>query len=154
MYGDLYGIDYKIFCFGNVYGPRDDPTNGRVTSVFIKKMLAGEKPSIFGTGENTRDYLYVKDLAKFLVNSLEKETESRLFHLANGEQTSVNDVVGVLRKILGHGDVKHVEGIRGEVKDIVLDTSLAKRELGWEPEYSFEQGLRETVAWFEKNKGI
>tara|TARA_Y100000034_G_scaffold117993_1_gene158194 strand:- start:8222 stop:9154 length:933 start_codon:yes stop_codon:yes gene_type:complete len=155
MYGDLYGIDYKIFCFGNVYGPRDDPANGRLTSVFINKILAGENPKIFGTGENTRDYLYAIDLAEFLVDSLEKETKSKLFHLANGEQTSVKDVVSMLKKVSGRDfEVEHIEAIKGEVKDIVLDTSLARNELGWKAEHSFEEGLRETYTWFEKNVSL
>jgi UDP-glucose 4-epimerase len=152
MYNQLYGLDYCIYCFGNVYGPRDVIESGRLIPVFIDKMLRGEKPKIFGDGSQTRDFIYVGDLVTLVVDILEKTTESKLFHLASGKQTSVNEVFMNLKEILGfNGDAENVEAVKGEVKDIVLDIKLAQRELGWSPEFDLKEGLKKSVEWF-KNK--
>jgi UDP-glucose 4-epimerase len=152
MYNKLYDLDYLIFCFGNVYGPRDDPITKRVTAIFTSKMLNNETPQIFGDGQQTRDFIYVLDLAEFIVESIEKNPEHKLFHLANGEQISVNKIADILKKEIGfEGEIEHIDFIKGEVRDIVLDIFLAQKELGWKPNHSFEEGLKETVEWF-KNK--
>jgi len=153
MYSDLYGFDYLIFCFGNVYGPRDDPKCKRVTALFSEQIINGEQPVIFGDGKQTRDFLYVVDLAEFITNSIEKTPEHKLFNLANGEQVSVNYIFEELKKISGYtGEAKHIDAIKGEVRDIVLDTKLAQKELGWKPKTSMKDGLKETFDWLKKNK--
>ncbi len=150
MYKKLYNLDYLIFCFGNVYGPRDLPTSNRVTSIFIYNMLNNNQPIIFGDGNQTRDFIYVKDLAKFIAENIEKSPVNKLFHLANGEQISVNKIFGILKSLLNYQkDPIYKEAITGEVKDIVLDISLVERELYWKPKYSIEIGLMETVDWFK-----
>ena len=150
MYGELYKLDYLIFCFGNVYGPRDDPVTKRVTAIFADKILKGKTPVIFGDGEQTRDFIYVKDLAEFIVDSINKDPEHKLFHLANGAQISVNQIFNILKGLSGFkGDAEHIDAIPGEVRDIVLDTTLAQDELDWKPKHSFEAGLKETFEWFK-----
>jgi UDP-glucose 4-epimerase len=152
MYNQNYNLDYLIFCFGNVYGPRDDPKCKRVTSIFSYKILKGEKPVIFGDGNQTRDFIYVLDLAEFIVNSIEKSPKSKLFHLANSKQISVNKIFELLKEISNFKEeATHIEAIKGEVRDIVLDTTLAEQELGWKPKHSFEEGLKETFEWFKQN---
>jgi len=152
-YSDLYGLDYLIFCFGNVYGPRDDPKCKRVTALFSDLIIRGEQPIIFGDGGQTRDFLYVIDLAEFIANSIEKNPTHKLFNLANGEQTSVNEIFCELKKISAYaGEAKHIEAIKGEVRDIVLDTTLAQKELGWKPKTSMKQGLKETFKWLKANQ--
>ena len=148
MYSKLYQIDYLIFCFGNVYGPRDDPKSKRVTSIFIQDLLDKKQPKIFGSGEQTRDFIYVKDLAEFIVSSFEKNPKHKLFHLANGGQISVNKVFEIIKEKL-KSDLEPIyeEAINGEVKDIVLDTSLAIQELNWHPKHSFEKGIEETIKF-------
>ena len=151
-YNKLYGLDYLIFCFGNVYGSRDDSRTGRLIPVFIEKMLKKETPKIFGDGGQTRDFIYVEDLAEFIVDSINKSPSHKLFHLANGKQVSVNEVAGLLKNIIGfEGEIEYADAVKGEVKDIVLDISLARRELGWNPKTSLENGLRKTVEWFRAN---
>lgn len=150
MYSQLYGLEYLIFCFGNVYGPRDDPQYGRVTSVFTNKMIKGENPTIFGDGNQTRDFVYVSDLAEFIVNSIEKNPKHKLFHLANGNQISVNEIFYKLKKILNFsGEANYVPAIKGEIRDMVLDTALAQKELWWKPKYNLDQGLKETAEYFK-----
>jgi len=151
MYQKLYDLDYLIFCFGNVYGPRDDPECKRVTSIFSDLMLKGISPTIFGDGTQTRDFIYVSDLAKFIVNSMDKKPEHKLFHLANGKKVSVNEIFNTLKKFIEFKkDAIYIDAIKGEVKDIVLDTSLVKKELGWKPSTSLEEGLKKTAEYFKE----
>jgi len=152
IYSQLDGLESLIFCFGNVYGPRDNSKTGRVISSFIEKMINRESPTIFGDGNQTRDFIYVKDLAEFIINSFEKKSEHRLFHLANGVQVSINEIFYKLKKILNFSEkVNYTQAVKGEVRDMVLDTSLAQKELGWKSKTSLEKGLKETVKYF-KNK--
>ena len=153
MYSSLYGFDYLIFCFGNVYGVGDDPKCKRVTALFSDLILKGEQPVIFGDGGQTRDFIYVLDIAEFIANSIEKTPEHKLFNLANGTQVTVNQIFEDLKKISGYqGEAKHIEAIKGEVRDIVLDTTLAQKELGWKPKTSMEEGLRATFEDLKKRK--
>jgi UDP-glucose 4-epimerase len=150
LYHDLHNLDYLIFCFGNVYGVRDDPKCKRVTSLFADLILRGEQPIIFGDGEQTRDFIFVLDLAEFIVNSIEKQPEHKLFNLANGTQYSVNQIFNELKKISNYkGEAKHIEAIKGEVRDIVLDTKLAQKELNWKPKTSMEEGLKLTFEYMK-----
>ena len=152
IYSQLDWLESLIFCFGNVYGPRDNSKTGRVISSFIEKMINRESPTIFGDGNQTRDFIYVKDLAEFIINSFEKKSEHRLFHLANGVQVSINEIFYKLKKILNFSEkVNYTQAVKGEVRDMVLDTSLAQKELGWKSKTSLEKGLKETVKYF-KNK--
>lgn len=152
MYAEINDFDYLIFGFGNVYGPRDDPACKRVTSIFTYQLLKGETPTIFGDGDQTRDFIYVKDLAEFIVESIDKNPKSKFFNLADGKQISVNDIYKILQKLVGtKKEANHIQAIKGEVRDIVLDTALAKKELGWKPKHTFEEGLKETYEWFKQN---
>ncbi|VVB74502.1 GDP-L-fucose synthase [uncultured archaeon] len=149
-YEKLYGLNYLIFGFGNVYGPRDDPRFGRVIAVFARAILQGAKPKIFGDGEQTRDFVYVKDLADFIVGSIKKNPEHKLFNLANGEQVSVNKIFEELKKASGFlGEAEHIAAVKGEIRDICLDTTLAKNELGWTAKTPLSRGIRETFEYFK-----
>lgn len=152
-YSDLYGFDYLIFCFGNVYGPRDDPKCKRVTAIFSEMMINGEQPVIFGDGEQTRDFIYVLDIASFIADSLEKKPYHKIFNLANGTQVSVNRIFNELKELSGYvGEAKHIEAVKGEVRDIVLDTTLAQKELGWFPKTTLREGLRDMFIDLKKRK--
>jgi UDP-glucose 4-epimerase len=153
VYNEIFGLDYLIFCFGNVYGPRDDPKCKRVTAIFSEQIINGEQPKIFGDGNQTRDFLFVIDLAEFIADSIEKNPAHKLFNLANGTQISVNEIFGELKKISGYnGEALHIDAIKGEVRDICLDTRLAQKELGWKPKTSMKDGLKQTYEWLKNNK--
>ena len=154
-YSKLYNINYLIFCFGNVYGVRDSPETKRLIPLFIDLILKNETPKIFGDGEQTRDFIYVLDLVEFMINSIDKigKTKSKLFHLANGKQISVNEVFKIIKEISSfQGEAEKVNAIKGEVRDIVLDISLVKEELGWNPKTEIEKGIKETWEWFKNNR--
>lgn len=148
IYARLHGISSLILAFGNVYGPRDDPRTCRVMSVFIDKLMRGERPAVFGDGEQTRDFLYVKDIAQVVARNLTKETEDMLFNLASGEQVSVNRIFGLVERELRTGLAPvYAPAVKGEVRDIVLDIARARAQLGFSPT-PIEKGVEETVAWF------
>lgn len=152
MYNKVYGLNYLIFCFGNVYGPRDNPETKRVIPVFIDKILKGEAPTIFGDGNQTRDFIYVEDLVEFIVDNLESNPEHKLFYLANGKQKSINEVFNILKELSDFPNQPNYIGeIKGEVRDIYLNISLAKQELNWNPKHSLREGLTKTFEWFKNN---
>ena len=151
MYDKLYGLDHLIFCFGNVYGPRDSPNTKRLVPLFIDMIKREETPKIFGDGEQTRDFIYVLDLVDFMANSIKIKPEHRLFHLANGKQISVNEVFEIIKEVSGFNrEAEYIAKVKGEVRDIVLDISLAKSELGWNPKTEIRNGIKKTWEWFNR----
>lgn len=146
MYAHQHPINATIFCFGNVYGPGDDPKFGRVVTVFIDKFLKGENPVIFGDGEQTRDFVYVKDLTEFMAKTMPTPTPSLLYNVSSGKQSSVKEVYDIIKNVrLEAIKAVHSEAITGEVRDIVLDITKAKQELGWHAKTSLQEGIRLTV---------
>ncbi len=145
-YSALHGLKYVSLRYGNVYGPRQDP-NGEagVVAIFAGRLLAGKDLVIFGDGEQTRDFVYVGDVARANVLSLEKEV-SGVFNIGSGRETSVNDVARIMLRMSG-SRVKAVRAspIPGEVRRIFLDCSKAGKELGWKAEVGLEEGIRRTL---------
>ncbi|MEK6958749.1 MAG: NAD-dependent epimerase/dehydratase family protein [archaeon] len=152
-YSNLYGIEYLIVGFGNVYGPRDDPAFKRVICLFAMQILNGETPKIFGDGEQVRDFIFVKDIADFIASCIDKKPEHKLFNLANGEKVTVNQIYSMLKEVSGFAkDAEHINAIKGEVREIQLDTTLAKKELGWTPKTKLIDGIKETFEWLKENR--
>ena len=151
LYSKLYGFDYNIVAYSNVYGPRQDPKGeAGVIALFLDWAMNDKECTIFGDGEQTRDYVYVGDVARANVLALEKETKSKNFNIGTGKLISVNDLFNMIKKIVGQGSSKHENALAGEVRDIALNCSLAKKELSWESEMSIEDGLKKTADWFKE----
>ena len=152
LYRHLYGIDYTILRYSNVFGPRQDPKGeAGVVSIFIDKIKNREKPEIFGDGNQTRDYVFVGDVARANLLALEKDTKSRIFNIGTGKETSVNNLYVLIKNATGTDmDAVNTAPIPGEIQRIKLDCSLAKAELGWMPEISVGEGIRRTVEWFSQ----
>lgn len=152
-YKEIYGIDYVSLRFANIYGPRQNPHGeAGVVAIFTTKFLNGEKPVINGDGKQTRDYVYVGDIVDANIRALDYPGTG-IFNLGTGHESDVNMLFRQLRDLTGseceevHGPAKKGEQLRS-----VLDNSLAKDVLGWEPKISLEQGLKETVEYFKKQK--
>lgn len=149
-YAALHGInlEHLVFCFGNVYGPRDSPATKRLVPLFMDMIQKDETPKIFGDGHQTRDFIYVMDLIEFMVDSIDKTPQHKLFHLASGVQTSVNEMYDVLRNVTGYDKPAHkIEAVAGEVRDIVLDITLARNQLAWNPSTDLKSGIQKTWEW-------
>ena len=143
-------MTYSILNFSNVYGPRQDP-NGEagVISIFTNKMISNSEPTVFGDGEQTRDYIYVQDVVDALISS--SKIDSNLFlNIGTGIETSVNELVSVLKHTIGYdGNVIYKPKRDGELLRSVLDNSKAKKELDWEPKFSLEEGISQLIKWLK-----
>lgn len=151
-YKEVYGLDYVSLRYSNVYGPRQDPHGeAGVVAIFSQKMLANEQPVINGDGKQTRDFVYVKDVAEANINALKGNVSGEI-NIATGLETTVNELFRVTNKIVG-GEIKEVHGpsMKGEQLRSVLNWSLAKNSLNWKPRINLEDGLRETVDYFRED---
>ncbi len=144
-------MSYSILNLSNVYGPRQDPYGeAGVMSIFTGKLLNNETPTIYGDGEQTRDYVYVLDVVDALIKSA--ETDDNLFlNIGTGVETSVNELVSILsEKIPWDGEPKYAPKRKGELLRSVLNNERAKDQIGWEPKYTLDTGLNELIRWFSK----
>jgi UDP-glucose 4-epimerase len=155
FYKAEHGLDYTALRYGNVYGPRQDP-NGEagVIAIFIGKFLAGQGVRIDWDGEQTRDYVYVKDVAKANVLSLERGSGGR-YCIGTNRRTSVNEIYRALVEI-SRFEAPVTQGPKrpGDARDAQFDPALAKAELGWEPHTQLLEGMRETFDYFKNLSAV
>ena len=147
-YNRLYGTRHVSLRLGNVYGPRQDPHGeAGVVAIFFSRLLAGETPQIFGDGKQTRDYIYVGDVVRATLAS--QEVDGGVYNVGTGRETSVVELLELCVRV-AEKDVQpeFAPPRSGELQRSVLDPGRAVDELGWRPERSLEEGLRETWEWF------
>jgi len=149
FYSVAYGISYAALRYANVYGPRQNPHGeAGVVAIFAEKLLRGEPPVINGDGKQTRDYVYVGDLVRANLAALTSDFTGAV-NLGTGIETDVNAIFQHLRTLSGStAPEQHGPAKPGEQRRSVIDNSLAQRVLGWRPEVSLQDGLRETLAFF------
>jgi UDP-glucose 4-epimerase len=146
FYRDMRGMDYTALALANVYGPRQDP-NGEagVVAIFGAQMLAGETPTIFGDGNQTRDYLFVDDAVHAFALAAERGSGG-VYNVGTGLETSVNRLYQLMADITGlRREPRYGPPREGDLRRNALDAALAGRELGWQPWTTLEVGLRATV---------
>jgi UDP-glucose 4-epimerase len=148
-YNRLYGTGHVSLRYGNVYGPRQDPHGeAGVVAIFFSTLLGGAAPTVFGDGAQTRDYVYVGDVARATVAAA--ESDGGVFNVGTGRETSVVELLGLCQQIAGTSFEPEFAPARpGELQRSVLDPSRAVDELGWRSEHSLENGLRETSEFFK-----
>ena len=141
-------LKYSILNLSNVYGPRQDPYGeAGVVSIFAKKYLNNEEPTIYGDGAQTRDYIYVKDVVRALIKASLIE-ENHFLNIGTGVETSVNDLANSM-KIQFNSQINplYKPAREGELKRSVLNNTKAKKDLDWEPEYNLDSGMKEVFNW-------
>jgi UDP-glucose 4-epimerase len=156
--GALHGFEGVALRYANVYGPRQDPASeAGVVSIFVSRLLAGRPLTIFGDGQQTRDYVFVKDVARanLLAGTVAVTRGDRLdipaFNIGTGRETSVNDLAQHVGTAMGRNPAIQYDAPRpGELFRSCLDVSKAARELRWTPEVAFNEGMRQLAAWFEE----
>jgi UDP-glucose 4-epimerase len=154
-YGRLHGLEHVALRFGNVYGPRQDPHGeAGVVAIFCSRILDGKPLTIFGDGLQTRDYVYVGDVARAVVLAATGEIpraerlDARAFNVGTGIGTSVVDLAELLQKAAGsHAEIVFEPKRPGEQQESFLNIDKARTVLGWKPEMSLTDGLAETFAW-------
>ena len=146
LFHRLHGLSTVSLRYGNVYGPRQDPLGeAGVVAIFCGKLLEGERATIFGDGKQTRDYVYVSDVVEANLKAVGSDATGP-FNVGTEVATSVLDIVAALS---AHGPgfaADHAPARPGEVQHIALDTTRAKRELGWQARVGLEEGLERTLA--------
>lgn len=148
-YWKLYGLKYTVLRYGNVYGPRQDPLGeAGVIAIFCGKLRKGEAPTIYGDGQQLRDYVYVDDVARANLLALDKAA-GEIVNIGAGQGTSVNELYAILREITKFGkEAVYAPPRTGELFRSVLDCELAKKTLGWRAETGIKEGLERTIAWY------
>ena len=152
LYQQIYGLDYVVLRFANVYGERQgDSGEGGVISIFAKRMAQGKDITIFGDGSQTRDFVYAGDIAAGLCRALVTEQANRAYNLSTQTETSLDELVQILQDISGdelrvsHGPVRE-----GDIYRSMLCHDMAVQALVWCPEVSLVEGLRRTYTYFSK----
>lgn len=145
MYNNLFGLDYVIFRYSNVYGPRQSAHGeAGVVSIFNDKIRENKEIYIDGDGEQTRDFIYVKDVAKANYLAATENVKNITMNVSTNEKTSINELFNVMKKYLGYeGNPKYREPRVGDIRDSRLDNNLLKSKTTWNYEYTLEKGLEE-----------
>lgn len=151
MYKDTYNLDYTILRYSNAYGPRQDPKGeGGVISIFVDRMMDGEKPIIYGDGKQTRDFIYVDDIISANIAALEKG-ENKLVNISCNTRDSINKLTEIMNNIL---DSKlspiYKKAKPGDIKHSELENIKAKNVLGWKPKFKLREGLIKTIDFYKK----
>ncbi len=154
-----YGLETVSLRYFNVFGPRQDPTSpySGVLAKFITQMLAGQTPTIFGDGSQSRDFTYIDNVVRANLLACKapgNEVAGRVFNVATGKRVDLNETFQVLKKLTGYrGGVNYSEARGGDVKHSLADFSQAEAHLGYQPLVDFEEGLRRTVEWYKTQAG-
>ena len=148
LYRRLHGLSTISLRYGNVFGPRQDPLGeAGVIGIFCGKLIAGEQPTVFGDGLQTRDYVYVGDVVSANLAAAASDATGA-FNIGTGRQSSVIDIVDALADIAGQPFEAQLAPERpGEVRHIALDYTRARETLGWEPKVDLRTGLERTLEW-------
>ncbi len=154
LFNDIYGLETISLRYFNVFGPKQDPTSeySAVIPIFIKLMLSGNNPVIFGDGSTSRDFSYIENNveANILAMIAPEQACGKVYNIACEERTSLNELVEYINVIL-NTDFKpiHEEERPGDIKHSLADISLARKYLNYKPKVYFREGLKKTIEWYK-----
>jgi nucleoside-diphosphate-sugar epimerase len=155
VFASCYGLETVSLRYFNVFGPRQDPTSqySGVLSIFMKSILTGQAPTIFGDGEQSRDFTYVEDVVALNLKAAQAAGVSgKVFNGGNGGRITLNQAWDLVQKVEGKTLVAQYGPSRaGDVRDSQADTTAAVAELGHSPQFTFEEGMRRTLDWYRAN---
>ncbi len=153
VYSDLYGLETVCLRYFNVYGPKQDPTSpySGVISIFMHKAVRGELPTIYGDGEQYRDFVYVADVVRAnLRAAYRKGITGEVVNVGTGRSVAINQLWKSVAKLAGvAGDPLKVAARSGDIRESIADISRARAILDYEPKYSFLEGLEQTWEWYK-----
>lgn len=147
VYHALYGLEYTILRYANVFGPRQYAgADGGVVAVFINNLIQGRQLAVYGDGEQTRDFIYVNDVVQANILAIDRGN-GEIINISRGNSTTVNELCRQLVNLSGTKlEITYHPQRAGDIRHSMLDNGAAKSVLGWEPSYAVEEGLRETMA--------
>lgn|SRR5579871_875645 len=158
VFHGVYGLPTVSLRYFNIFGPRQDPTSqySGVLARFIPAMLRGERPIIYGDGEQSRDFNYIDNAVAanlLAATAPEADVAGETFNIATGHRYNLNQTVELLRPLTGYsGKVEYAPERAGDIKHSLADISRAQQKLGYEPLVNFEEGLRRTVEWYRASE--
>lgn len=158
VFYDVYDLETVILRYFNVYGPRQKygPYSG-VISIFINRLLENKPPTIYGDGEQIRDFVNVKDVVEANMLALSKQNVvGEVFNISTGEAISINTLAKLLQKIMGKANLEpmYEEARPGDIRNSYADITKAKGQLGYKPTVELDIGLNELVKWYAKKQGF
>lgn len=153
LYQTLYGMNYTILRYGNVYGPRQTAKGeGGVIAVFMDKIKAGTSLNIHGDGKQTRDFVFVEDVVKANLAAM-KSGNNDIFHVSTNKPTSIKELASILLELHPEAlDIIHTTSRTGDIKHSCLKNEKCANELDWNPAYNIVQGLEKTYHYYLQNK--
>ena len=153
----VYGLETVVLRYFNVFGPYQDPTShySGVLAIFCRRMLAGDQPTIYGDGEQSRDFTYIDNVVHANLLAAEAPAEKvkgRMMNAATGSRITLNETFDILRDLTGfQGEPAYAESRAGDIRDSLADIRLAGELLGYKPLVDFREGLRRTVEWYRQS---
>jgi UDP-glucose 4-epimerase len=154
----VYGLETVALRYFNIFGPRQDANSqySAVLAKFITCMLSGETPTIFGDGEQSRDFTYIDNCVHANLRAAEAPADNcagRVFNVACGKRVTLNETYSMLQSLIGfERPPLHTAERSGDIKHSLADTTAAKAALGYEPIVDFEEGLRRTISWYRRSQ--
>lgn len=154
LFCKFYKLPFTILRYANVYGPRQSSQGeGGVVSIFCNSILAGERPIIYGDGEQTRDFIYVKDVARANLAAL-KYGSNQIFNIGTNQKTSINELAELLNQMVpDHLPPQYADAKDGDIRFSCLDIKDTTEGLNWKTEWSLKQGLAETFKNYQLESG-
>ena len=156
VFQELYGLEFVALRYFNVFGPRQDPGSpySGVLSVFNAALSNGTQPTIYGDGEQSRDFVYVGNVVgAILLASEEEKAPGRVINVGTGVRTTLNETLALLGKVSARpATAKYAPAREGDIRDSQADVALARELLGYQPRIGFEEGLRNTWEWFSSEQ--
>jgi nucleoside-diphosphate-sugar epimerase len=153
----VYGLETVSLRYFNVFGPRQDPSSqySGVVSRFISALLTGERPVIFGDGEQSRDFTYIDNVVAANLSAASAQGASgKVINVANGQQITLNELLAELKDLTGKPDVtaEYKDPRVGDVKHSLADNTLAREFLGYESKVGLREGLQRTIEWWKNSR--
>ena len=148
-YWKNFGVPVVSLRYFTVYGPRQRPD--MAFHKFIKAMLKGEEITIYGDGNQTRDFTYIDDAVKANFLVMEKDCSGEVFNIGGGTHTKVNEVTGLLERLLKKKAlIRHINPQKGDMRDTLADIGKAKRMLNYNPSFDLVEGLKREIEWLKE----
>lgn len=147
-YHELYGVHYTILRYGIPYGPRGRDTT--VIPIFVKRALAGETITIFGKGDQYRQFIYVEDLAKGNVAALNDIATDKIYNLDGAKLLTIKDIAISIQEMVGNINIEYQPERPADFGGKIVSSRRAFEELDWEPTTDFKDGLRKYIEWYTK----
>ncbi len=154
-YYQVFGLPYTVLRLANVYGPRQfKGGEAGVIANFIGQAVNNQTSTLFGDGQNTRDFVCVLDVVRALIKAAELDYNG-VINIGSAQETSINELISTISKALGRDlNIISAPAKLGEQRRSCLDNALAKKILGWQPEYNLEQGIAKTISWTSAHSSV